>query len=403
VAIARTDRGLLAFLRLIPDPRDSRGLRHPLPAILALCVAAILSQNTTLADVLAWVHNAPQDMLAEVGARKVAGVYQAPAPDTVVDVLSRLDPDVVATVAGAFLTAWAQRRIDEGLAAHAARSGRRGGLAIDGKALRGAVAADGLTPYVLGVAVHGTGTVVAEMGIGAKGNEIAAVRTLLRRLNSYLNLREKVLTLDALHTVRKHATLIVRELGAHFVLPVKTNRRKLYAILNAQPWTGTPDHETTETGHGRDERRTIEVLPAPQEIIDLFEHTVQIALVERHVTRTERVRRNDNWEKRTVTSGVVVFLVTSLSAEQASPADLADYLRDHWTIENRSHWVRDATLGEDDSRVRTGGRPRLLTTLRNLALGLLRAAGMNDISAAIRDIRYDTGVLLYVMGLGDHL
>ncbi len=79
-----------------------------------------------------------------------------------------------------------------------------------------------------------------------------------------------------------------------------------------------------------------------------------------------------------------MYAVTSLTAEQAQPDELAAYIRGHWKIENRLHWVRDVTMGEDLSRSRTGGGPRMMASLRNLALSILRLAGHTNIAKALR-------------------
>ena len=68
----------------------------------------------------------------------------------------------------------------------------------------------------------------------------------------------------------------------------------------------------------------------------------------------------------------------------ASPAQLAGWLRGHWRIENRLHWVRDVTFGEDASTARTGSLPRVMASLRNLAIGALRLAGHPNLAAALR-------------------
>ena len=67
--------------------------------------------------------------------------------------------------------------------------------------------------------------------------------------------------------------------------------------------------------------------------------------------------------------------------------------------DNKVHWVRDVTFREDSSRVRTGPRPRIMATLRNLAIGLIRQAGYTKIAATIRKIKYDTSLLLAILGL----
>jgi predicted transposase YbfD/YdcC len=64
--------------------------------------------------------------------------------------------------------------------------------------------------------------------------------------------------------------------------------------------------------------------------------------------------------------------------------DLASWVRGHWGIENRLHFVRDTTFAEDASRVRTGTTPRAMASLRNLAIGALRHAGHDNIAAGLR-------------------
>ena len=78
------------------------------------------------------------------------------------------------------------------------------------------------------------------------------------------------------------------------------------------------------------------------------------------------------------------YAVTSLSAERASPSRLLELSREHWTIENRLHWVRDVTFDEDRCQVRSGSGPQTLSAIRNAAIGLLRMAGVGNIAAALR-------------------
>lgn len=95
-----------------------------------------------------------------------------------------------------------------------------------------------------------------------------------------------------------------------------------------------------------------------------------------------------------------VYVITNLGWDQITPAQLADLVRGHWAIENRVHHVRDVTFDEDRSQVRTGNGPRVMATLRNVAIGLIRARhGGQNIAAATRTLGRRPEKLL---GLLDH-
>lgn len=100
-----------------------------------------------------------------------------------------------------------------------------------------------------------------------------------------------------------------------------------------------------------------------------------------------RVERIVQQVKSGKTRQEVVYLITSLSPEQASPKRLLALNRGHWEIENRLHWVRDVTFGEDLSQIRKGAGPRMMATLRNLAISLLRLYRKGTgIAEALRDL-----------------
>jgi predicted transposase YbfD/YdcC len=80
----------------------------------------------------------------------------------------------------------------------------------------------------------------------------------------------------------------------------------------------------------------------------------------------------------------VVYGITSLTRAQAGAGQLLALVRGHWGIENRLHYVRDVTLGEDACRVRSGGAPRLLAAVRNRAVYLLEGVAAASKAAATR-------------------
>ena len=97
-------------------------------------------------------------------------------------------------------------------------------------------------------------------------------------------------------------------------------------------------------------------------------------------------------------SSEVRYAITSLD-ESVGAAKLLRLVRGHWGIENRLHYVRDVTLGEDGSQVRTGSAPEVMAALRNVVIGMLRAAGWVNIAAGLRDIGWQPGAALRLLGL----
>ncbi len=162
------------------------------------------------------------------------------------------------------------------------------------------------------------------------------------------------------------------EHGGEFVLPVKENRKALFDALNGLPWQEVPiAHSATDRGHGRITTRTIQVLPAPEDLP--FPHVSQVLLIERYVTDL-----NGN-----PVSAVAALGVASPAADRASAAGLAHHVREQWSIESL-HWLRDTLYQEDKSQVRTRSGPRIMAALRNVAICALRLAGRTDVTEATR-------------------
>ena len=138
---------------------------------------------------------------------------------------------------------------------------------------------------------------------------------------------------------------------------------------------------TFNTGHGRREERECWALADPQingyagsagVAGEAWPHLSQIVCLKRQRTRKGQ------------TQVEVSYLVTSVSPERADAKQLLAWNRSSWGIENKLHWVRDETIGEDRSQVRTGNAPQVMAALRNLVLGTLRREKVTNIAAALR-------------------
>jgi predicted transposase YbfD/YdcC len=388
----------------LPGPRDPRGLRHPLPAVLALVVMAMLHGKTRLAAITTWIRHAGQKALELAGCRHRGedGLLAAPSPKTVTRCLGLAGARALADAVSRYLAAGIPA---EPPAYPVSGPALQPQVACDGKMTRGALRSDGTPLFLLSAAAVGPvsapagAIVIADREIPAKTNEIPEMAPMLRELSGCFPLAGQVLTAGALHTQDDFAKLAREEPGAHFVLTVKKNRKSLHAALDALCWAGAARHVTTGKGHGRAEARSHLVMDAPEEVKALIPHVEQVARV--HRVRTARHWKGDGstWRLVTTTTRETVYLVTSLTAREAGPEHIAAYIRSHWGIENEVHWVRDATLREDSCKVRAQNRPRNLATLRNLLTGLCRQLGFKDIAATIREAEYDKDLLTAITRL----
>jgi predicted transposase YbfD/YdcC len=159
----------------------------------------------------------------------------------------------------------------------AVQAGGRLVIAIDGKAVRGAKNKAGKAPHLVATLAHGIGTVLGQVAVTAKSNEIPAVRDLLK---AFTDLAAAVITIDALPTQSDTAQVILAR-QADYVR--KGNTPTLYRQLKKLPWPAIPAVSSISTGHGRRARRTIKAALAPAWIG--FAAAAQVAQLRRTVTR----------------------------------------------------------------------------------------------------------------------
>jgi predicted transposase YbfD/YdcC len=212
--------------------------------------------------------------------------------------------------------------------------------------------------------------------------------TVLPRLLADLVLDGLVVTGDALLAQRELCAQIVDQ-GGDYLVSLKGNQPTLLeevVTLFADP-PAPPAVATQRDRHGdRHEVRTLAASTALTGYSD-WPALGQVCRIERQMTQKGR------------TTTEVAYAITSLWPQAASPARLLALRRGHWGIENRLHWVRDVTFGEDASQVRTGAAPYVLAALRNVVIGLLRLTGATNIAATLRRHAAHPAEALALLGL----
>jgi predicted transposase YbfD/YdcC len=131
--------------------------------------------------------------------------------------------------------------------------------------------------------------------------------------------------------------------------------------------------EQVNLGHGRIEKRRLWALPIYDDFLDWPGARLML--------RLERTRIHKASGQRTTE---LAYALTSLSLDEATPQQLLTLWRGHWQIENRLHYVRDVTMGEDACRIRSGQAPQALAAARNTVLAVLRLTGCPNVAEALR-------------------
>jgi len=113
----------------------------------------------------------------------------------------------------------------------------------------------------------------------------------------------------------------------------------------------------------------------------------------KQVCQTTRTRT-----RKGVTTTEVAYSITSVGRDRANAKKLLEWDRGHWGIENKEHWVRDESFGEDRCRVRTGSAPQVLAGVRNLTMNWLRSLKVDNIAEALRENGWQTNRLFAKLG-----
>lgn len=362
-----------AFQQLA-DARRGQGKRYELALILCLLVLAKLAGETSLSGATEWVRHRAALLAEQFGLRRT----RMPCQMTYCNVLARVDAKHLDEILVPFFVRWeaSQRcgtepsrlQTPQGQADHAH-------LAIDGKTLR-ATTSQPHPVHQLSCYEVATGTVLWHCNVQEKENEISALKPLL----TASLIKGRIFTLDAMHTQRLLCAQIHR-LEGDYLLLAKDNQPTLHEEIADLFEDRTPDRrrwqqaETWDKGHGRLEHRHITCSP------DLNDWFAKEWEGMEQVFRLERTRL---MLKTGALEHEVVYGLSSLSLRQALPERLLSLIRGHWAIENKLHYRRDGSLGEDACQTRTGPVPGLLAQLNSTVLSLMDRAGVRNVARQMR-------------------
>src|SRR5665647_1528544 len=234
---------LLTALGRVPDPRDPRGVRYPIVAMLTVVVCAMLAGARSYAAIGQWCAD-----LDATDRRDLGFTGKVPGPVTIWRLLVRVDAVALDEVVCAWIRACLTRVNAAARARSPDRRPVRRVLAVDGKAMRATLRGPG-PMHLLCALDHARGVVVAQVSVDVKTNEIPLFATLLDQVP---DLQGTLITGDALHAQVRHLDYLHAR-GAHLLVCVKGNQPTLRGRLRALPWTDVPvGHTQTGTSvHGR--------------------------------------------------------------------------------------------------------------------------------------------------------
>jgi len=331
----------------IQDPRIDRAKKHKLIDIIMITLCA------TICGMDGWEEI---EIFAEEREDWFRNFLELPngipSHDTIYRVFSRINPKEFTKA----LLAWTSglnQSVDGKI------------VAIDGKTLRrsfdSANAKDAL--HVVSAWVEDNNLVLGQVAAEGKGHELAQISELL----SFLDLKNAIVTIDAIGCQKEITRIIRKENKADYVLTLKKNQPLLYdetqALFNNLSQVEdivSDSYESVEKGHGRIEQRQCTCI----DVSKLFTHNSKEFSDLKTVAKIHSIRHvNDKTEEQ------ARYFISSLPCDAKQ---IARAVRTHWSIENSLHWRLDMTFREDDSRIRTDHAPENLALIRRIALGLIK-------------------------------
>ena len=366
---------LYSAFEQVRDGRKKKGKRYPLPLLLTLLMLGKLAGETTVNGIVDWVKERQGWLRCQLNWPK-----RFPTNSTYSEALARCDAQQLVTViASVLLKARAVEQCGtepSRLQAHPQEEALTH-VAMDGKTVRGTLGHESEgqpSVHLLSLYECQSGIVLTHRAVQSKENEISAAAALVHPAL----VKGRIISTDAMHTQKKWCACVHGYAGYYLTI-VKKNQPQMYEDL--LDFFDDPDAEQEEwqyaksvqKGHGR------------LEIRELWSSTQMNAWFETQwagVAQVFRLRRSvkDGEKEREE----IVYGVTNLSRKQAHASRLLALQQAHWRVENRLHYRRDVTLGEDACQVRITGAPQALAALNGGVLALMDWLQVRNVASQMR-------------------
>jgi DDE_Tnp_1-associated/Transposase DDE domain len=364
---------LLKMLASILDFRREKGREYRLSFILAVCLVAALAGAKNYREIATIAADIPQEMLRLMGAEwnYFTRRYEHPRKTTIWLTMTSIDAAELDAITGKWLLSQARKhREDDGTFTWE--------IAMDGKVMRGAWTDENEQVTLFSAMLHREAITIAQVRVPDGTNETTQVEALVNKCAT--REEETVLaTLDAAHSSKETGELIGGKKGWDYLITLKTDKPALYrkAAEKIATVLGKPPHDImTETKRGRTKVWSCWVSDAKE--ID-YPHLEQIACIRREAFNAS----NEKISKE------ITIKITSAEPGKMTAADVNRHARNHWGIENKSHYIRDTVYREDNNQTYSGNAPQGLAALHNLAIGLLRLKGTRSIKETTELIHLD--------------
>ena len=319
-----TSRHLIDILAQVPDPRNAKGKRHPLGAILGLAVIAMMCGYRSYSAIAEWGRTYASAWVQVLGFTHA----KTPCAAMLHNLFKRLDIATLESV----LSQW----VVQTLQLHPVGSSQLA-VAIDGKMLNGSAKQQATVSHLLSVVSHQLGVTIAQQPVDKKTNEIPISTEIL----SAFDVKDMIVTTDALLTQR-HFCKTVCALGADYVVPVGLNHRQLHQdirCLFAPPTDRNPTqltfntlqqmhtelnqmldtHQTVDKSHGRIETRRLTASTALNDYVQwpgveqVFEYSYErIELSTGQVKQKTQYGYNESKPNPSISKGLARFTTGTL-------------------------------------------------------------------------------------------